>query len=214
VAAGEGAQREQGRRQWAGDRAGDQGGRGCHQGGGWQVPQLLAQLGRGGDQQRLERIDGLGAGPDRGRAGHPQRADHLHLPGSGLRGHGGLAGLDRAGGGLGIGRVGLAAAAAGLAVGSVDLHHDLAVGGQEAGQGGAVGAGAFHAPGDGLAEPAGPGEQVLIAGGRGGDAAGADAAAELVVGVGDVAVQVGVDPTVIGWAAVAWAMLVMAVSSR
>jgi hypothetical protein len=35
VAAGEGAQREQGRRQWAGDRAGDQGGRGCHQGGGW-----------------------------------------------------------------------------------------------------------------------------------------------------------------------------------
>jgi hypothetical protein len=41
-------------------------------------------------------------------------------------GHGGLAGLDRAGGRLGIGRVGLAAAVAGLAVGSVDLHHDLA----------------------------------------------------------------------------------------
>ncbi|MFL5513237.1 MAG: hypothetical protein ACJ8CN_12510 [Gemmatimonadales bacterium] len=44
------------------------------------------------------------------------------------------------------------------------------------------------------AEPAGPGEQVLIAGGRGGDAAGADLAAELVVGMGDVQVQVGVDP--------------------
>jgi hypothetical protein len=109
-------------------------------------------------------------------------------------GHGGLTGLDRAGGGLGIGRVGLAAAAAGLAVGPVDLHHDLAVGGQKAGQGGTVGAGAFHAPGVGLTEPAGPGEQVLIAGGRGGDAAGADATAELVVGVGDMAVQVGVDP--------------------
>jgi hypothetical protein len=48
--------------------------------------------------------------------------------------------------GLGLGRVGLAAAAAGLAVGSVDLHHDLAACGQEAGQGGAGGAGAFHAP--------------------------------------------------------------------
>jgi hypothetical protein len=67
------------------------------------------------------------------------------------------------------------------------------VSGKETGQGGAVGAGALHAPGDGFAEPAGPGEQVLIAGGRGGDAAGADAAAELVAGMGDVNVEVGVD---------------------
>jgi len=44
-------------------------------------------------------------------------------------------------------------AAPGLTVGPVDLQHDLAVGGKEAGQGGAVGAGALHAPGDGLAEP-------------------------------------------------------------
>ena len=67
-------------------------------------------------------------------------------------GHGGLTGLDRAGGGLGIGRVGLAAAA-GLAVGSVDLDHDLAVGGQEAGQGGTVGAGAVHAQAMGWPSP-------------------------------------------------------------
>jgi hypothetical protein len=158
------------------------------------VPQLLAQLDRGGDQQRLDRVDGLGASPDRGRSGDPQRADHLHLPGSGLGGHGGLAGLHRAGGRLGVGRVGLAAAAAGLAVAPVDLQDDLAVGGQEAGQGGAIGAGAFHPPDDGFAKPAGPGEQVLIAGGSGGNAAGVDAAAQLVVGVGDVQVEVGVDP--------------------
>jgi hypothetical protein len=37
VAVGEGAQRQHGRRQWAGDRAGDQCGRGRHQRGGWQV---------------------------------------------------------------------------------------------------------------------------------------------------------------------------------
>jgi hypothetical protein len=159
------------------------------------VPQLLAQLDRGGDQQRLDRVDGLGASPDRGRSGDPQRADHLHLPGSGLGGHGGLAGLHRAGGRLGVGRVGLAAVAAGGPVGPVDLQDDLAVGGEEAGQGGAVGAGAFHPPGvDDLAEPARPDEQVLIAGGSGGGAAGVDAAAQLVVGVGDVQVEVSVDP--------------------
>ena len=104
------------------------------------------------------------------------------------------AGLHRPGGGLGVEGVGLAVAAPGLAVGPVDLQDGLAVGGEEAGQGGAVGAGALHAPGDGLAEPARPGEQVVVAGGGGGDLDGVDAAAELVVGVGDVDVQVGVDP--------------------
>jgi len=90
--------------------------------------------------------------------------------------------------------VGLAAAAAGLAVGPVDLEHDLAVGDQEAGQGGAVAAGALHTPGVDLAEPPGPGEQVPVAGGGGRDADRGQAAAECVLGVGDVDVQMGVDP--------------------
>jgi hypothetical protein len=56
-------------------------------------------------------------------------------------------------GGPGIQGVGLAVAAPGLAVGSVDLHHDLAVGGQEAGEGGAVGAGALHPQATGSPSP-------------------------------------------------------------
>jgi len=103
-------------------------------------------------------------------------------------------------------------AASRLPVGPVDLHHDLAVGGKEAGQRGAVGPGAFHAPGDGLAEPAGPGEQVLVAGGGSGDLEGSHAAAELVGCVGDMDVQVVSTPTV-SWGAVGCGMLVMAVSS-
>jgi hypothetical protein len=115
--------------------------------------------------------------------------------------------------GLGLGRVGLAAAAAGLAVGSVDLHHDLAACGQEAGQGGAGGAGAFHAPAmAGRARGpsrAGPdsrwgwwGRCGCRRGGRAGRRRGRGGCPG------------GCRPTVIGWAAAAWAMLVMAVSAR
>jgi hypothetical protein len=155
IARGDGPQCQHCRGQRARDRTWLEGGCSGDQYGGWQAAELLAQLDRGGDQQRLERVDGLGAGPDRGRAGDPQRTDHLHLPGSGLGGHGGLASLHRAGGGLSVGRVGLAAAPTGLAVGPVDLQNDLALSDKETGQGGAVGAGALHAPGDGFAEPAG-----------------------------------------------------------
>jgi len=194
VAPGKGAQREHGRGQGAGDPARVEAGRGAHQRSGRQAPELLAELGGGGDQQRFERVDRLGAGPHRACAGDPQRADHLHLPVARLGHDRHLPSLDRAGGGLGVDRVGLAVAAAGGAVGAVDLQHGLALGGKEAGQGGAVGAGALYAPGVDLAEPPRPGEQVLVAGGGGGDADGGHAAAELVLGVGDMDVEVGVDP--------------------
>jgi hypothetical protein len=105
-----------------------------------------------------------------------------------------LSGLHRPGGGGSVDRVGLAQVAPGLAVGPVDLLDDLALGGKEAGQGGAGGAGALHAPGDDLAEPPRPDEQVVVAGGGGGDLHGVHAAAELVGCVGDVDLQVGVDP--------------------
>ncbi len=84
--------------------------------------------------------------------------------------------------------------AAGGAVRPVDLDHDLVVGVQKAGQAGAVGAGAFHAPRLDLAESAGPGEKGLIAVRGGWDAGGGHAPAELVVGMGDVDVEVRVDP--------------------
>ena len=84
--------------------------------------------------------------------------------------------------------------AAGRPVGPVDLEHDLALIAKEAGQGGAVAAGALHTPGVDLAEPPGLGEQVPVAGGGGRDADHGQAAAECVLGVGDVDVQVGIDP--------------------
>jgi hypothetical protein len=178
----------------AGDRARLQFGRGAHQPGHRQAPELLAELGGRGDQQRFERVDGLGAGPYRGGAGDPQRADHLHLAIACLGHHRDVAGLHGLGGGLGVQRIVLAVAAPGGPVGPVDFQHDLVLGDKEAGQGGAVGAGALHAPGDGLAESPGPGEQVLVAAGGGVYLDGVHAAAELVVGVGDVDVQVRVDP--------------------
>jgi hypothetical protein len=70
----------------------------------------------------------------------------------------------------------------------------LVVGGQEAGEGSAVAAGALHPPDDRLTELVGPGQQLLIAGRGGRDLEGGQRAAELVVGVGDVQLQVGVDP--------------------
>jgi hypothetical protein len=75
----------------------------------------------------------------------------------------------------------------------VDLHHLLVVGGQEAGQPSAVAAGALHAPGDGLAEGARPGQQLPVAGGGGRDRDAGHGAAELIGGVGDVDLGVGVD---------------------
>ena len=121
IALGDGPQCQHRRGERARDRTWLEGGGGGDQHGGWQAAELLAQLDRGGNQQRLRRVDRLGAGPDRGLAGDPQRTDHLHLPGSGLRGPRCLAGLHRAGGGLSVGRVRLAVAPAGLAVGPVDL---------------------------------------------------------------------------------------------
>jgi Winged helix-turn helix len=101
--------------------------------------------------------------------------------------------------------------AAGGPVGSVDLQHDLACLVQEAGQGGPVAAGALDAEGLDVAESLCPGKQVLVARRRGRDADGAKTSAELVFGVGDVDVAVGVDPTVTRVAS-ACAMVVMAIS--
>src|SRR5512132_3718355 len=92
-----------------------------------------------------------------------------------------------------------AAAAAGGPVGSVDLEHDLTRLAQVAGQPCAVGAGTLHAPGLDLAESPRPRQQGSVAGWGGGDADGVQAATELVLGVGDVDVAVGVDPDSDAW---------------
>ncbi len=102
VASGERAQREHGRGRRAGHRAWLEFGCGAYQPGHRQAAELLAELDGGGDQQRFERVDRLGACPHGGLAGDPQRADHLHLAVAGLGGGGDLAGLHGLGGGLGV----------------------------------------------------------------------------------------------------------------
>jgi hypothetical protein len=159
-------------------------------------PGCQGKAGRGqrAGERAFEGVDGLGAGPHGGGAGDPQAADHLHLAGARLGQDRDLAGLHGLGSGPGVQGVGLALAASGLAVGSVDLDHDLTVDGQEAGQGGTVGAGALHPPGHGLSQLMGPTQQLLVAGRGGRDLEGGHRAAELVVGVGDMDLEVGVDP--------------------
>jgi hypothetical protein len=156
--------------------------------------ELLAELGRGGDQQPFQGIDGLGAGLDGALAGHPQAADHLDRAVLGLGGAGGHSGLDGAGGGVGIDWVALAMAAASRPVGPVDLQDSLAVGGQEAGQPGAVTAGALHPPGHGLAQALGPAQQLGVAGGGSRGHGGGQPTSLLVPSSSDMAMLVGVDP--------------------
>jgi hypothetical protein len=92
---------------------------------GVKVAQLLTQLHGGGDQQRPQRISGLGAGLHRRGSGHPQAPHHLDHAVTGLGDSGRLAGQHRSGSGLGIDRVRLAPPAAALAVRPVDLNHHL-----------------------------------------------------------------------------------------
>jgi len=116
------------------------------------------------------------------------------LPGAGLGQDGRLASLHRASGGLGVEGVGLATPPTSGTVGPVDRHDHLTVAAQEPRQPHAVGAGALNTPGVKLAEPTGPGEQATVAAGGGGHADGVQAAAELIFGVGDVDIAMGIDP--------------------
>jgi hypothetical protein len=77
---------------------------------------------------------------------------------------GGGTGQHRPAGGDRVDRVGLALPAAGLAIRPVDLDHRDGLGGQVAGQTGAVGAGALHPHLDQRAEAAQPGQQCHVAG--------------------------------------------------
>jgi hypothetical protein len=112
----------------------------------------------------------LHPGLHRAPASHPQHADHLDLGVPALRGAAGATGLDRASGGLGVQRIGLAVAAASRPVGTVHLDDGQAVVGQEAQQPGTEVAGTFHTHFVDLAERLDPGRQLGIAAHRGREA--------------------------------------------
>jgi hypothetical protein len=111
---------------------------------GWLAAKLVAQTVRGGQDQRLEAVDGGGAAGDGALAGDQQHSEALAVAvgaGDGLMGSG-----ERLPGGAdGVEGVGLAAAA-GRPPRMVDLDHQLPVGVQEPREADPVAAGAFHGP--------------------------------------------------------------------
>jgi hypothetical protein len=157
------------------------------------APQLLAELGRSGDHQGPQGVDGLAAGLDRGGPSHPQAAHHLHQVAAGLGNGGDLPGQHRSSSRLGIHRVRLAPPPAGGAVGPVDLQDQLALGTEEARQAGPIAAAALHPERLHLAKLAGPLQHGTVAGGRGGKVRKGQASTQLVDGTGHMEVAVGVD---------------------
>lgn len=112
---------------------------------------------------------------------------------------------------MGVDRVRLSQAAAGPAVGSVDLDDLQAVGAYEPGQPGAVGAGAFDADLGDRPQALGPVDQRHLAAGGDGKRGAATEAAGLVDDRRQVGVGMVSTPTVTG---AGWAgMLAMAVPS-
>ena len=126
-------------------------------------------------------------------AGQAEHAQHLHRPVAGLGRAVRAPGQDGVGGGDGVDGVGLAVAAAGGAVGAVDLDHGDAVAAQVSGQGRAVGAGALHPGTVQHAEATGPGQQLPVAGAGGGELGAGQQDAQDGDDRGDVDVLVGVD---------------------
>ena len=136
---------------------------GSDQGRGGAAVQRLPQVGWGGDQQRLELVDGRGAGLDRAAAGGAQRPDRLHDPVAPLGGCGRRASQHGAGGRLGVDRVRPATLAADAPVRPVDLDHPHLLVKQVASQAGAIAASALHTDSTHLTVTAKPAQQLLVA---------------------------------------------------
>jgi hypothetical protein len=153
----------------------------------------LAQGGRGGDDQGLERHHGLGARLDRGVARGLEVADHLRRARARLGQAGRLPAQHGAGGGLSVERVALALPAPELAAGAIHLKNRVPPLPQEAGQPGAVGARALDAEGPDGPERPRPGLQLPVTVGADQDGRGAQAGAARVDRHGGVDVFVGVD---------------------
>jgi hypothetical protein len=110
-----------------------------------------------------------------------------------LAGGGGPAGQHRQGGGDRVDGVGLAVAAAGGAVGAVDLDHGQVLVAQVAGQARAERAGSLDAGAAEVTETLGPGQQLVVAGGGGREGGSGDLDTERGDHCGDVGILVRVD---------------------
>ncbi len=128
----------------------------------FQADELGPKFLGGGVDHRVDLVGRLRPGLHCASPGNSQQPDRLDGSRGRLRGADRLTGEHGSCGCLGIGRVGLAALSAGLAVRSVHLDHLHAGIGQKPGQPGTPRAGAFHSDRAELAESAQPPEQRSI----------------------------------------------------
>jgi hypothetical protein len=156
--------------------------------------QVFTQRGGGGHQQPFELVGRRGPGLGRTAPYRPQRTDALHDPVASLGRRGGHPGKDRAGGGLGVDRIRLAALPAGAPVWSVDLHDGDVLVQQVAGQAGAVAASAFDPDAVQASVPAKPAQQLPVAAPGGWELPVAKQPSLLVDDGGVVGTAVGVNP--------------------
>jgi hypothetical protein len=128
-------------------------------------------------------------------AGHPQVAQRLDLPAAVLRHAGPNPSQRRAGGSVGVERVGLTGEPAGLAVGPVDLDQRHTLAGQVSGQPSPVGPGPLDADDLQRTEGTQPAEQLPVPGRGGRELAITQPASGHVDHRSGVSVSVGVHTT-------------------
>ena len=199
MAAGQGAQRPLGR---SADEitvcVGPHPGAGLDGAGRVQCPQAVFDGLGGGHDDSVDLVGGDGAGLDRGAARHTQGPDRLDASVGALGHHCGTAverGPRRC---LRVDGVGLAAAAAHLAVRAVHID-DVDAGSREVpGEARAVGAGSLHADALDAAVAAEPSQQRRVAGGVRVERGAAQDPSGAVEDGGDMGVLVGVDPAEYG----------------
>ena len=166
VAPGEAAQRPfGGADERVGGGVGAQAGAGVDEDAAAQTSELVFERLGDRDEQAVDLVVRLSAGLERGAARDGEHADRLDGAVVGFGHSGGVPGEGAARRGFGVDGVGLAGAAAHLAVGTIHLHHLDAGRGEVARQAGAVAAGAFDAD-TAHGTPRGqPGGQLAVAGG-------------------------------------------------
>src|SRR5208283_567414 len=157
------------------------------------VGQLFAEPGGGGNEKILQSGVGLGAGADRAGAGDPQYPHHFGGTVGGFRLAEGFTGQHDRGGSGGVRVVGLAVAGTALAFGPADFGDRDALGAQVPRRARAVVTRAFDTDGDQLAQRVGPGHETAVPGGASRYPLAAQRATELIDGMGNVELLVGVD---------------------
>jgi len=149
---------------------------------------------RGGVDDGVDLVAGLGAGLHRAAPGNAQQADRFHGPDLRLRGADGFTGEHGAGSTDGVGLVGLSVAATMLPVRAHHLTHVDALGGEVTRQSGTPRTGPLDTHRDDVAVSAHPAPQLPIAGGRGWERPCVQQSAVVVEHGTDVDVLVRVDP--------------------